>query len=1002
MSRSDHERLTTLLAEALALQEADRPAFVQRSCADDADMRRELEELIECSEKASKAFDLASTQVGRADPQQIGPYRILETIGEGGMAVVYKAQQESPVRRVVAIKIIKLGMDTKRFIARFEAERQMLAMMDHPNVARVFDAGATALGRPYFVMEFVPGEPILPWCDKRRLGIRQRLELFIYVCEAVESAHRKGIIHRDLKNSNVLITQSSPDAPGTPKVIDFGVAKAISQQVGEGTMVTEQGQIIGTPGYMSPEQVEHGEKAVDTRSDVFSLGVLLYELLTGARPIDADAWTSGSYEKLLRAMREVNAPVPTARLMALPRDKIEDIAQKRGLSSTALLRQLAGELAWVPLKAMRKDREQRYCSASELADDIRNYLGCRPLIAGPESKRYRFGKFIRRQRAAAFASAVSLLALVAATGLSMRFGFAERRQRQAAETARDELEQVVRFQEGQFDAINAEAMGQRLRSDLMARARAAATRANVPGEEIEQRISELQHLTADTDFTGLATESLEGTFFVPALSVIKKQFADRPAIQARLLHTMAMTQVDLGLYGEALKVEELSFAIRRKLVGDEHIDALESLHGMGFILQNLGKLDKAELCLRSAMDGFGRLYGADHRNTLGSASGLATTYRLQGRLNESEQLHRKTLEAQRRVLGSDHYDTLESMRGLVAVLQDRNETAEAEKLLRELIERSTKVNGPDHPNTIGSQMNLGAILMRDGKLDDAEPVLQSALANQRRALGDDHPLTLSALGNVGLLYRNQGRFAEAEACYRELLQRRGKVLGEGHSTTLLVMHNLASLLFVQGRLDEAEPIYRVTLEKRQRLLSADHPDVLVTMNSLARLLIERNKLVEAEPYCRDSLERYRRVLGDEVPDTLVAIRTMGRLLDAQGKSAEAVAVLVPAEAATRKAFTGGKANRLGLFLTALGRARAGTGDFAAAEANLNEAHEILSQSPSTTEFERRDLARAIIELHSAWNRAQPNSGHDKQEANWRAKLDSASPITQPATRPAAP
>jgi serine/threonine protein kinase len=384
MSRMDQDRVLNILADAVELPGPARVAFLDSTCGGEADLRREVEELLACADPAVAAFDAAAQQIVHPDPERIGPYEILEPIGEGGMAVVYKAQQHHPVKRVVAVKLIKLGMDTRQFVARFEAERQALALMNHANVARVFDAGSTETGRPYFVMEYVPGQPILEYCDDHHLSVRERLELFTVVCDAVEHAHRKGIIHRDIKNSNVLITQADTGAPAVPKVIDFGVAKAIQQPLTDRTLQTEQGQLIGTPEYMSPEQAARGVLDVDTRSDVYSLGVLLYELIAGVQPIPSDVLRDAGYEQVQRILRETEPPRPSTRLSTLAGADATRIAQRRRTALPTLLRALRSELEWIPLKAMRKDREQRYGSASELADDVRNYLDGRPLTAGPE------------------------------------------------------------------------------------------------------------------------------------------------------------------------------------------------------------------------------------------------------------------------------------------------------------------------------------------------------------------------------------------------------------------------------------------------------------------------------------------------------------------------------------------------------------------------------------------------------------------------------------------
>jgi non-specific serine/threonine protein kinase/serine/threonine-protein kinase len=324
---------------------------------------------------------------------QIGRYKLLSVLGEGGFGIVYLAEQKEPIRRQVALKIIKPGMDSKQVISRFEAERQALALLDHPNIARVFDAGATEKGRPYFVMEYVKGESITEYCDRKKLNTEQRLELFIQVCEAIQHAHQKGIIHRDIKPSNILVSLDGDKA--VPKVIDFGVAKAIGQPLTERTLFTEQGQLVGTPEYMSPEQAELTSQDIDTRSDIYSLGVLLYELLTGTLPFDPKTLHEAAFDEILRIIRDEDPPRPSTRLLALG-GAATPVAVSRRTDVKTLAKRLGKELEWIPLKAMRKERDRRYKTASELADDIRNYLNGNPLIAGPESVAYRARKFARK------------------------------------------------------------------------------------------------------------------------------------------------------------------------------------------------------------------------------------------------------------------------------------------------------------------------------------------------------------------------------------------------------------------------------------------------------------------------------------------------------------------------------------------------------------------------------------------------------------------------------
>ncbi len=367
---------------------------------------------------------------------QIGRYKLLRVLGEGGMGIVYLAEQKQPIRRQVALKVIKPGMDSKRVIARFEAERQALALLDHPNIAHVYDAGATEAGRPYFVMEYVKGLSITEHCDRHKLTIEDRLNLFRQVCHSVHHAHQKGIIHRDIKPSNILV--SLQDDQALPKIIDFGVAKALAQPLTERTLVTEQGQLFGTPEYMSPEQADMANEDIDTRSDIYSLGVLLYVLLTGVLPFDSTTFREGGLEHIRQVIRETDPKTPSTRLSSLG-EEAQKVAQSRRIEVAALAKCLHKELEWIPLKAMRKERAERYRSASELADDIDNYLKGAPLIAGPESTMYQIKKFVKRKRALVTGIAAVLAVLIAGVVVSTVLAIGQARARAEAQAIADFL-----------------------------------------------------------------------------------------------------------------------------------------------------------------------------------------------------------------------------------------------------------------------------------------------------------------------------------------------------------------------------------------------------------------------------------------------------------------------------------------------------------------------------------------------------------------------------------
>ena len=1052
MNPADRERVKELLARAARLDPPQRKAFIEGAAGGNAEIAAEALELLRTLDDS--AFMSAPTGAGlgytpsgsssihEGTGTKIGRYKLLQLIGEGGFGTVFMAEQTEPVHRRVALKLIKAGMDTRQVIARFEAERQALALMDHPNIARVLDAGATDGGRPYFVMELVRGEPVTRYCDQARLPVRERLELFRDVCNAVQHAHQKGIIHRDLKPSNVLVTVA--DGVPLPKIIDFGIAKATEARLTDKTLFTELHQLIGTPEYMSPEQAEVCGVDIDTRSDIYALGVLLYELLAGSTPLERGRLHSTPLAEIQRLIREEEPPRPSLRLATLALDTARrashavamrrsakpgvtsqgslgvarcptppdaagdssdssaiEIARRRQSEPLPLSRSLCGDLDWIVMKCLEKDRQRRYATASALADDVGRYLVDQPVLATPPSAGYRFRKFVRRNRGAVLAGAMVTSTLLVAAGVSLAFGLSATRQRKDAEFARaralkaegeaearaDELEQVAKFQQEQLSGIDAQSMGMRLRAGLLKKARAAFERAELPAEEADARVAELEKLLAGSDFTGLALEALENNFFQPALAAIEKQFVGQPLVKARLLQTLADTLHELGLYEEAGVPQEQAVAIRRRLLGDDHPDTLGSVRSMGFVLLAQGNSAEAEIYLREALEGGRRVLGGEHPDTLTSMNLLGLLLQAQGKLEEAELYYREALEKRRQALGDEHTDTLTSINNMGFLLQAQGKLSEAEPYLREALEKFRRVLGDEDLNTLIAINNMGALLYVQGKLSEAEQYFHEAIDISRQVLGSDHHDTLRAMDNMGAVLRAMGRLSEAELYCREALEIHRRVLGDEHPDTLISIGNMGVLLQAQGKLAEAEPYLREALAASRRVLGDEHPDTLRTIGNMGALLQAQGQLAEAEYYYREALEKCHRVLGDGHSQTLISIGNMGGLLQAQGKPTEAIELLAPAEPAARRAFTAGHAVRLSRFLTALGRARAAAGDFDSAEANLSEAYSILNEASGATAEHRADVLSGLVELYDRWHASEPHEGHEVRATEWHAKLD---------------
>ncbi len=1048
------DRAREVIAEAMLRPAEQRAAFIERACAGDDTLLARVQSLMPAMDEAAAAESLALTSHapshtsaptvfsarGPAGPSEgpgtvIGPYKILQLIGEGGFGSVFMAEQEKPVRRRVALKVIKLGMDTRQVVARFEQERQALAMMDHANIAKVLEAGATETGRPYFVMEFVQGDPITLYCDRNNLSIVERLRLFAQVCNAVQHAHQKGIIHRDIKPSNVLV--STQDGKPLVKVIDFGIAKATGARLTEMTLFTEHKTFIGTPEYMSPEQAE-GSLDIDTRTDVYSLGVLLYELLTGATPFDGKELRSAAYGEMQRIIREVDPPKPSTRV-SLGRDTIAKVAASRRLEPSSLGSAVRGELDWIVMKALEKDRRRRYETANGLAMDIQRYLNGEAIVAAPPSNAYRFRKFVRRHKGIALSgAAVAAALLIGLVGFAWQARVARDQRDRAvaaeAETARRaaQLKQVADFQARMLGQIDPTEAGQELSRDVLARYTAALAAASVPERERAGQVEAFERQWGRVNATDAARELIDRTILKPAIETIDEEFKEQPAVDAQLRQTLAFLYQQLGLFDAALPLQTAALDTNRRVLGQEHPDTLSSINNTGMLLRAQGKLAEAEPYLKEALDKRRRVLGEEHPETLTSINNMGYLLDDQGRLAEAEPYYREALEKHRRVLGEDHPDTLICIDNLGMLLKAQGKLAEAEPFFRESEGKSRRVLGEEHPDTLIAINNMGLFLQAQGRLAEAEPYFRESLEKRRRVLGEEHPGTLNAINNMGFLLQGQGRFAEAEPYFRESLEKHRRVLGESHPNTLSAGNNmgtllrnqgqfaaaepyargvleglravlgrehpntlsattnLGSLLELQGKLAEAEPYLREALETSERALGAEHPVTLNALGWMGTLRVDQDRLAEAEPCFREVLETRRRVLGDGHADTLLAVISMGDLRVRQGQFVEAIALLAPIEDAAHEKFTAGNARNLARLLRNLGTARAaratGPADFALAERNLLEAHATYLTVPGTQPKEIRRCDEAIVELYAAWDRAEPNKGYAARGAEWRSKL----------------
>ncbi len=754
--------------------------------------------------------------------RKIGHYRLIRLIGEGGMGQVYEAEQVEPLKRKVALKIVKRGMDTNEFVARFDSERQALALMDHPAIATVYDAGTTEGGRPYFVMEYVEGEPLIDYCDRKRLTIRQRLELFVHVCEGVQHAHQKIIIHRDLKPSNVLVTEI--DGNPIPKIIDFGVAKVTDSSVFDNTMSTFAGQLIGTPQYMSPEQADATGQGIDIRVDVYALGVILYELLVGQLPFPAERWENIGLSEMLRIIREEEPPPPSFRAKELlaSGELFDAIAAGRRLDPSALAKSLRGDLDWITMRALEKDRTRRYETVMGLSVDVQRHLKDIPISARPPSKVYTTKKFIRRHRtgvmAGGFVVLAVLLGIVGTTTGMIRAVRAERAANQEAETAT----KVTDFLVNLFEVSDPD-----------------HTRGNtITAREILDQGSER----------------------------ISKELAGQPETGARLMNTIGKVYMNLGLYDEAEPKLSKAVDLRRSVTGanDPRVAGFQA--DLADLYIDQGRYPEAQKMLEQALTKMESSGKVSELKIADSMNELAGALRRQGEYDAAQPLYERAREIRVKELGKDDPAVASSDNSLAILNWNKGQFDQAERLYKQALSIWENAYGENHSDVAKGLNNLALLYHHLERYDEAIPLYLRAIKIYEKILGPEHPRLALALNNLALAYSEQKNYPLARKYYERALAIREKVLGSDHPDVAQTLNNLANLDRDQGQYATAESLYHRALAIRTSALGADHPDVAWSLRDLGVLAADRGRFAVADSIFTKATGILTAALGPKHPD----------------------------------------------------------------------------------------------------------------------------------------
>ena len=943
--------IESLYQRALERDPDERAAWLEQACGGDAVLREEVESLL-ANADAHLSNPSARTDLGRlwddiagnsdidshsALPSNIGPYRILRLLGEGGMGVVYEAEQEHP-RRTVALKVIKSGLTDPKLIRRFEHELLALGRLQHPGIAQIYEAGAAETGvgpQPYFAMEFIRGQPLLEYADARQLSARQRLSLIAKVCDAVHHAHQRGIIHRDLKPGNILV-----DETGQPKILDFGVARATDSDA-RMTHQTDLGQIVGTLAYMSPEQVLADPLELDTRSDVYALGVVLYQLLAGRLPYKV----STRLPEAVRTIQE-EEPTPLSTISSAYRGDIETIVGK----------------------ALEKEKARRYSSAAELAADIRRYLHDEPITARPASTIYQLQKFARRHKALVLGIAAVFVVLIVGIIVSAREAARANREAATSRAISDFLQNDLL---AQASAANQAGPNNNPDPDLKVRTALDRAASRIAGRFDKQPgVEAAIRDTIGQTYTDLGLYPQARTQLDRALDLQRRILGVKNPETLKTMYRIGNVALLQGKYPEAEVLLGQTLETQRRVLGPEHPDTLSCIDALANVYWRLSKYSQAEALYSETLAIQHRLLGAENPDTLKSMHDLAIVYGEQGKYAQAEALESQTLEIRRRVLGPEHPQTLTSMDNLASVYYSQGKYTQTEALESQTLEIRRRVLGPEHPQTLASMDNLASVYYSLGKYAEAEALHSQSLEITRRIFGPENPDTLMSMNDLANVYLAQGKYQKAEALYSQTLETQRRVLGTQHPDTLASVTNLAASYAAQAKYAQAEPLYRQNLETERRVLGPEHPDFLGTVSDVASMYQREGKYAQSEIYATQALAGQRHALGSENPQTMSSAADLALAYLSQREFAKAE----PLARESLEFYQKTQPDNWQRFRAAslLGASVAGQKNYVEAEPLLLEGYEGMvarENRIAVADWYNLNIARDwLVELYQAWGK----------------------------------